>query len=69
MDNTERLEIISAFIEVFEDFLDERGIDVPNAEKEQSPDSASTIYGTDYGNLSDRIETLLINLGYMKKED
>ena len=42
MDNTERLEIISAFIEVFEDFLDERGIDVPNAEKEQSPDSAST---------------------------
>lgn len=48
-----------------EDFLDEKGIDIPNPEKEQS-DCPSTIYGTDYGILSDRIETLLVRLGYME---
>ena len=63
--NENRLETISLFIEVFEDFLDEKGIDVPNDEKEQS-DCPSTIYGTDYGILSDRIETLLVRLGYME---
>lgn len=62
MSNSERLEILNSFIEVFEDFLDEKGIVIPNDEKEQSPESAANIYGTDYGNLSDRIETLLVNL-------
>lgn len=62
MDNSTRLEIICDFIETFEDFLDEKGIVIPNDEKEQSPDTASNIYGTDYGILSDRIETLLVNL-------
>lgn len=63
--NSERLEIICSFIETFEDFLDEKGIVIPNDEKEQSPDSASNIYGTDYGNLSDQIESLLVRLGVL----
>ena len=62
MDNSERLETICSFIEAFEDFLDEKGIVIPNDEKDDDP-YASNIYGTDYGNLSDRIETLLVNLG------
>lgn len=66
--HTERMCIIEDFIEVFEDFLDEKGIVIPNDEKDQSPDSASNIYGTDYGDLSHKIESLLIRLGYMKKE-
>ena len=65
--NESRLETIALFIETFEDFLDEKGIDIPNPEKEQS-DCPSTIYGTDYGILSDRIESLLVGLGYMKGE-
>ena len=57
----ERLETISLFIEAFEDFLDEKGIVIPNDEKDDDPD-ASNIYGTDYGILSDRIEELLTRL-------
>lgn len=53
-----RLETIGEFIEAFEDFLDEKGIVIPNDEKDEDPD-ASNIYGTDYGKLSDRIEELL----------
>lgn len=67
--HTRRLEDLALIIETFEDFLDEKGIVIPNDEKDQSPESASNIYGTDYGILSDRIESLLINLGYMEKED
>ncbi len=64
-DNSERLETICEFIEAFEDFLDEKGIVIPNDEKEQDPESASNIYGTDYGNLSEKIESLLIRYGVL----
>ena len=63
-DNSERLTIISLFIEQFEEFLEDRGIDVPNDEKKQDPDP-STIYGSDYGELSDRIENLLVRFGVL----
>ena len=63
MSNSDRLETIGTFIDIFEDFLEEKGIDIPNDEKDQSPDTAAIIYGTDYGVLSDQIESLLINLG------
>lgn len=62
--NSERLEKLGAIIEVFEDFLDERGIVIPNDEKCQDPD-ASNIYGTDYGELEDRLEDVLRSLGMM----
>jgi hypothetical protein len=65
MTNSERLETLGCIIELFEDFLDEKGIVIPNDEKDESPDSASNIYGTDYGTLSDRLEHLLIRLGMM----
>lgn len=67
-DNSERLETICEFIEAFEDFLDEKGIVIPNDEKDQDPD-ASNIYGTDYGNLESRLDDLLVRLGMMEKED
>ena len=65
LSNSERLETLGCIIELFEDFLDEKGIVIPNDEKDQDPDSASNIYGTDYGNLSDDLEHLLIRLGMM----
>ena len=67
-DRSERLEILSSFIEIFEDFLEKRGIDVPNDEKEDDP-YASPIYGSDYGELESGIEDLLIRLGMIDKED
>ena len=66
--HSERLGTLGMFIDIFEDFLEKKGINIPNDEKEQD-DDAAIIYGTDYGILSDRIESLLINLGYMKKEE
>lgn len=65
--NEKRLETIAQFIEIFEDFLDEKGIDIPNDEKDDDP-NASTIYGTDYGILSDRIESLLTELNVLERE-
>ena len=70
-DNSERLETIASFIEVFEDFLEEKGVEIPNPEKEEAvrdgedPDSIAPICGTDYGNLSDRIEDLLVRYGVL----
>ena len=68
MSTPSRLETIAPFVEVFEDFLEEKGITIPNAEKDESPNAAN-IYGTDYGNLCDRIETLLIHFGVLKGEE
>ena len=62
-----RLEILAAIIEAFEDFLDDKGIVIDNPEKEDD-DFASNIYGTDFGILSDNIETILTNYGMMKGE-
>lgn len=52
-------ELLMEIIEVFEDFLDEKGIEIPNEEKDEDPDGASNIYGTDYGNLEENIADVL----------
>ena len=62
--NTERLETIGCFIDIFEDFLEDHGVDIPNEEKEQS-EGPCIIYGTHYGELSDRIEHLLTCLNVL----
>lgn len=65
--NEDRLETLGLFIDLFEDFLEEKGINIANDEKDQDPDAA-IIYGTDYGILSDRLELLLNELGMMKTD-
>ena len=67
-DRSDRLETIGLFIDTFEDFLEEKGIDIPNDEKDET-NYPAIIYGTDYSILSDRIESLLVELGYMKEEE
>ena len=52
------LEFIAQIIEVFEDFLEERGIEIPNEEKAES-DSPAPIYGSDFGELQSGIEDVL----------
>lgn len=58
MTGSERLELLCAIIEAFEEFLDEKGIVIENEEKKQSPDP-SNIYGEDYFILESRIGNIL----------
>lgn len=51
-------EFLGQIIDVFEDFLEEKGIEIPNEERDDS-DNPAIIYGTDYGNLSDDLEALM----------
>ena len=62
-----RLETIAMLVDSFEEFLEEKGIDLENPERDEDP-CGSLIYGTDYGILSDKIETVLINIGVLDGE-
>ena len=68
MSHEERLMLLGAIIERFEDFLDKRGIILQNPEKVQEV-CASNIYGTDYGELESAVESELIFYGLLKKEE
>ena len=51
-------------VDIFEDLLDEKNIDIPCADSSEEEDrrkneSAARIYGTEYGDLVDRVEALL----------
>ncbi|MBQ5832606.1 MAG: hypothetical protein IIW43_03920 [Selenomonadales bacterium] len=59
-------ELIAQLIEVFEDFLDDRGIVLDNDEKAESGESAANVYGTDYGEIQTSLETVLRNWGILK---
>lgn len=61
--NREILEFCCDIIETFEDFLEARGIVIENEEKEQDPEGACNIYGTDYGELESGIEDILYHYG------
>lgn len=63
-------EFIGQIIDTFEDFLEEKGIDIPNDEKDDrdDPESAAIIYGTDYGQLQTALEGLLLNWGVIERE-
>lgn len=51
---------VGEIIDAFEDFLEDKGIDIQNPEKEQS-ESPAILYGMDYGILQSAIEEILIN--------
>lgn len=51
-------------VDIFEDLLDKKDIDVPCADSSEEDDrrkneNAARIYGTEYGDLVDRVEALL----------
>lgn len=53
-------EFVGQIIDIFEDFLEDRDIKLPNKDRDQDPDAA-IIYGDDYGELQSDIESLLKN--------
>ena len=65
--NDDLPELVGQIIDVFEDFLDSKGIKLPNDEKDEAiydgedHDGIANIYGTDYGQLQDGIENILMN--------
>lgn len=61
-------EFIGQIIDTFEDFLEKRGIDIPNPDKEQSGDGAAIIYGMDYGELQSDLEEIMLNWKVFQKQ-
>lgn len=65
-------EFIGQIIDIFEDFLAEKGIEIPNPEKEdnqdsyEDPDEIAILYGSDYGELQTALENTMKNWGILK---
>lgn len=55
-------------IDVFENYLDEKGIVIDNPEKEGVDDPAN-IFGDEYGNLETEVNKVLIRWKIITKED
>lgn len=72
MTNSDKLEFIGQIIDIFEDFLDEKGVKIDNPDRDMdaigdTSCSDTNIYGYDYGCLSDRIESTMTNWGFFKE--
>lgn len=56
-------ELIGNIIDIFEDFLDGKGVIIPNLERDEDPEldaeSSANLYGEDYDSLSASLENLL----------
>ena len=63
--DTEKAEFIGLIIDIFEDFLEERDVTLNNPEVGEAiesgddPESLAIIYGSDYGDLENRLESLM----------
>lgn len=64
----EKIEFLGQLIDVFEDFLDEKGIMIPNPEKNEDPDNPANLYGTDYENIQSALEETLVNWGILESD-
>ena len=68
----DRKEFIGQVIDVFEDFLDEKGIVIPNEERDTNhdlePEGSTNIYGNDYDSIKEKLEKLFINWSVLEDE-
>ena len=62
-DDMNKSNLSGEIIDIFEDFLDDKGIELDNPEKSEDEDleNAAIIYGSDYTKLQDSIEELIDN--------
>lgn len=72
----DRMELIGCIIDTFEDFLESKGVEIFNPEKDEAieqdgrkPDELANIYGSDYDDLGNAIEDTLIAWGFIDRED
>ena len=67
----DKAEFLGQIIDIFEDFLEERGIDSRSEYNSISkggtadPDNAAIIYGTDYGCLAEELEVMMVSWDLM----
>lgn len=63
-----KAELIGQLIDVVEDFLEARGIDLENPERVEEGDwNAAIIYGSDYGELQDGFESVLVGWNILEE--
>lgn len=63
----DRAEFVGQVIDVFEDFLEGKGINIDNPEKEDD-ENAAILYGSDYGQIQSELESLMIVWKIMEEE-
>ena len=77
MTHGQRLEMLGVFVDIIEDWLEEKGItpaDIPCEDRDRAiadgDDGAehAIIYGEDYGKLTGAFEEVLINEGLLESE-
>lgn len=65
-------ELKGQLIDIFEEFLDSKGVIIPNPERDEDedldPEESANIYGSDYDELSDRLMETIENWGLLKPE-
>ena len=54
-------EFVGQIIDIFEDFLESKGIELENTNKTGDDEDAAIIYGSDYFEIEDRIMSMLRN--------
>lgn len=52
-------ELIGQIIDIFEDFLEDHNINIPNEERGGDIDDPAIIYGSDYGQIQEELLELL----------
>lgn len=60
---TDLPEFTGQIIDVFEDFLEARGVELDNNERDENDDFAAIIYGSDYDDLRESIVKILNGWG------
>ena len=50
--------VVQKILDLFEEYLDKKGVVIDNPERDED-DNAAQIYGTEYGNLEDKITKIL----------
>lgn len=72
INTNDKAEFIGQIIDIFEDFLDEKGIVIENPERLEDPDfdpeNPVNIYGSDYGDLQTQLEATMVRWGIMREE-
>ena len=54
-----RSEFLGQVIDIFEDFLEDHNIDIPNEERDEDDDNPAIIYGNDYDQLQNELLELM----------
>lgn len=70
----DKAEFVGQIIDVFEDFLFEKEIEIPNGEKEtyfpdENDEKLSIIFGSDYDYIADKIKEIISNWKLTDEED